>query len=120
MKKTSRFYIGSVSPKILDLWAKGLNGREIAKRLGRGRLTHVVLDARDIDDSRAVPPCCIEGRMTRPRLTIAQRAIKLYQRRDADRKAGPRPIYSVPDKFGVPVPALAFLEPTQGDVLDRL
>lgn len=47
--------------------------------------------------------------MNRPRLTIAQRTVKLLLRRDADRKAGPRPIYSAPNRFGVSVPALRFM-----------
>lgn len=44
------------------------------------------------------------------RTPVEKRTPALIARRDRDRKAGPRPIVSRPDRFGVSVPALRFLE----------
>lgn len=57
MKETSRFYRTGRSEQILDLWSQGVQSEEIREQLGlksRGHVTRVVMDARDIQDPRAV------------------------------------------------------------------
>lgn len=52
--------------------------------------------------------------MTPSRIPTSERTARLLARRDQDRKAGPRPIVSRPDRFGVSVPRIAFVENERG------